>query len=46
MAESERAGVEVITIRELGVDDWRTWRSLRRAALADAPDAFCSTLAE
>jgi ribosomal protein S18 acetylase RimI-like enzyme len=36
----------VIEIHELTPDDWRLWRALRRAALAEAPDAFGSTLAE
>lgn len=31
------AGIE---LSEVGPDEWRTWRELRLAALADAPDAF------
>ena len=36
----------MIGFRELGADDWRSWRSMRRSARADAPEAFGSTLAE
>ncbi|MGH8981826.1 MAG: GNAT family N-acetyltransferase [Acidimicrobiales bacterium] len=36
----------MISLRTVGEDEWELWRSLRRAALADAPDAFGSTLAE
>jgi GNAT superfamily N-acetyltransferase len=35
-----------LTIRVLVVDDWRVWRLLRQAALAEAPHAFGSKLAD
>ncbi|MEU6430291.1 GNAT family N-acetyltransferase [Microbispora sp. NPDC046973] len=35
-----------VVIRRLGGEDWRTWRSLRLAALADAPGIFHGDLEE
>ena len=35
----------MITMRAIGPDDWRDWRSLRLQALAEAPYAFGSTVA-
>lgn len=36
----------MITVRQVTVDDWPVWRDMRLAALADAPYAFNSRLAD
>jgi GNAT superfamily N-acetyltransferase len=33
-------------VSRAGEDDWRAWREVRLAALADAPDSFAGTLTE
>jgi hypothetical protein len=34
--------MESVTVRVLGVDQWREYRALRLAALKDSPHAFSS----
>ena len=48
MAADARVGQSsrVIEIRVLTPDDWTTWRELRLAALAEAPQAFGARLAD
>jgi ribosomal protein S18 acetylase RimI-like enzyme len=46
MAERGHRSASTVTLVSTGPDGWRRWRALRRAALAEAPDAFSSTLAE
>ena len=36
--------MEPITVRRIGPRDWRLWRQIRLAALAESPQAFASTL--
>jgi ribosomal protein S18 acetylase RimI-like enzyme len=41
-----RQAADMIDLRALTAADWRLWRELRLAALADAPSAFGSRLAD
>jgi GNAT superfamily N-acetyltransferase len=36
----------MITLYVVGADDWERWRDLRLSALAEAPEAFCSSLSD
>ena len=36
----------MLELRRVGEDDWPAWRAIRQRALAEAPAAFGSTLAE
>ena len=36
----------MITLDVVGADDWERWRDLRLSALAEAPEAFCSSLSD
>lgn len=46
MVHASAPGAPAVALRALTEDNWQEWRELRRAALAQAPDAFSSTLAE
>jgi predicted GNAT family acetyltransferase len=37
---------QVVVVRRARVDDWRTVREVRLAALADSPEAFITTVAD
>ena len=42
----EAGGMDEVSVRALGGDDWQTYQQIRLAALQDAPEAFASSYEE